>query len=291
MHVGCHLRGSAGVNQSALALVSVDPANLPDVQAEAPAIAMLVNEAGIADLRYPVTVHLGDGTSHATVANASIAASVPSNVRGVHMSRFVECLHDWHKRLGVATFPEFLLDVAERCASNAVVARLEFPLFLERTAPVSSSGAFVAYDCMIEGKRADGATSCTLLARVPITSLCPCSREISDYGAHNQRGAIEATVSIDLTSTRLLDLIDVIEIAEEAGSAPIYSLLKRTDERYVTMQAYENPAFVEDIARAVAAALRGDNSVAAGSVRVVNEESIHAHNAYAAIKWTRHSGG
>src|SRR5262245_32511314 len=120
MHVGCHLRRSVSVSQAALALVGLDLLNLPDVQAEAPAIAVVVNEAGIADLRYPVTIHLADGTTHPTVATTSIAARVPSHVRGVHMSRFVECLHAWHRRLGVATFPEFLADVAERCETSAV---------------------------------------------------------------------------------------------------------------------------------------------------------------------------
>jgi GTP cyclohydrolase I len=122
---------------------------------------------------------------------------------------------------------------------------------------------------------------------VPITSLCPCSREISDYGAHNQRGSVEICVNSELThDVQPLDFGNLIEIAGEAGSAPIYSLLKRTDERYVTMRAFENPAFVEDITRAVAAALMTDLRISFGRVRVVNEESIHSHNAYAAVAWT-----
>jgi GTP cyclohydrolase FolE2 len=275
------------MSQPALSLIGLEPVALPDVQAEAPAIPMLVDEAGIADLRYPVTIQLGDGSSHATVANASIAASVPAHVRGVHMSRFVESLHTWHRRLGVAALPGFLTDLSERCEGGAVTARLEFPLFLERSAPVSDRGAYVAYDCSLEGHLIANEISCTLTTRVPITSLCPCSREISDYGAHNQRGAIEAMIGFALPTEEPIDFHEVIDHAENAGSAPIYSLLKRTDERYVTMQAYENPAFVEDIARAVAAKLKSDARVRTGSVRVVNQESIHAHNAYAAIKWTR----
>jgi MptA/FolE2 family GTP cyclohydrolase len=147
-------------------------------------------------------------------------------------------------------------------------------------------GALVGYDCSLEGRLVTGDADCKLTARVPITSLCPCSREISDYGAHNQRGAIEATVTVD-TPGAGFDFTDLIDLTEAAGSAPIFSLLKRTDERYVTMLAYENPAFVEDIARAVAVALQSDERIRAGRVRVVNEESIHAHNAYAAINWTR----
>lgn len=276
------------MSRPALSLAGLDPLELPDVQAEAPAIPMVLDEAGITDLRYPITVHLADGSWHATVASTSLAASVPAHLRGVHMSRFVERLHAWHRRIGVESLSAFLLDLSERLEADVVVAKLEFPLFLERSAPVTGGGALVSYDCSLEGRFAAGTSRCTLTVRVPITSLCPCSREISDYGAHNQRGAIEATVSIDLPAvTEPLDFSHVIDATEEAGSAPIYSLLKRVDERYVTMQAYENPAFVEDITRAVAAALQPDERIRAGRVRVVNEESIHAHNAYAAIKWTR----
>jgi GTP cyclohydrolase FolE2 len=170
-------------------------------------------------------------------------------------------------------------------AAHAVVAKLEFPLFLTRTGPVSGGGAFVAYDCSLEGRLDNAGAACMLTTRVPITSLCPCSRKISDYGAHNQRGSIEIEVGFALIDGAPLDFIDLITVAEEAGSAPIYSLLKRTDERHVTMQAYENPRFVEDITRAVAVALRRDSRIRLGRIRVVNEESIHSHNAYAAITW------
>ena len=144
------------------------------------------------------------------------------------------------------------------------------------------------YDCSLEGQAAALGAQCTITTRVPVTSLCPCSREISDYGAHNQRGTVEINVTFDLAvDGDHVDFSDLVEIAESAGSAPIYSLLKRSDERYITMRAYENPAFVEDITRAVAAALTQDARVESGRVRVVNEESIHSHDAYAAVAWTR----
>ena len=275
------------MSRPALALVGLEADDLPDVQAEVPAIAIALDEAGITGLRYPVTIHLTNGTTQATVGKVSIAANVASGTRGVHMSRFVECLHAWHRQISVATFADLLADIAERSAATSVVARLDFPIFLERSAPVSGNGALVAYDCAIVGRLTEDGSSCELITRIPITSLCPCSREISDYGAHNQRGAIEASVIINRTPEQDLDFVDVIELAGQSGSAPIYSLLKRTDERYVTMQAYENPAFVEDIARAVAVALQDDVRIVAGRIRVVNEESIHAHDAYAAVNWTR----
>src|SRR5262249_1936305 len=152
-------------------------------------------------------------------------------------------LHAWHRRLAIATFPDFLSDLAERCGARSVIARLEFPLFLERRAPVSGGGAFVPYDCVIEGPKVGDRTSCVFVDVVPITIPCPCSREISDYGGNNQRGAVEPSLPVDPSTKQPLDIIDLIELAEQAGSAPIYSLLKRTDERYVTMQAYTNPAF------------------------------------------------
>jgi GTP cyclohydrolase I len=278
------------MSQPALSLAELgsDRLDLPDVQAEAPSIPLVLDEAGITDLRYPITLCEVDGSSHQTVATASFAASVAADTRGVHMSRFVETLHDWHHRIGVETLGQLLTELRNRLAARDVVARLEFPLFLEREAPVSRGTAFVAYDCSLEGRLNARSQRYSLAVRVPITSLCPCSREISDYGAHNQRGHVEICVSLDLTSeTKPLDFGDLISAAEEAGSAPIYSLLKRTDERFVTMQAYENPAFVEDITRAVAVALQSDARIATGRVRVVNEESIHSHNADAAVQWAQ----
>jgi GTP cyclohydrolase I len=275
------------VSQSALSLVGLDQLELPDVQAEVPAVPIAVDEAGIADLRYPISVHLADGNSYETVATTSFAADVASDTRGVHMSRFVETLHNWRARIGVPTLSDLLAELSNRLAAQDVVVKFEFPLFLERVGPVSGAAALVCYDCSLEGRLQSDVTHCTLTTRVPVTSLCPCSREISDYGAHNQRGSIETSVNFEMIlGVKPLDFGDLIRAAEEAGSAPIYTLLKRTDERHVTMQAYENPAFVEDIARAVAAALKHDLRVRVGRVRVVNEESIHAHNAFATIKWT-----
>jgi GTP cyclohydrolase FolE2 len=273
------------VSRPALSLALPAANDLPDVQAEAPAIPLVLDEAGISDLRYPVTVHLADGSRQPTVATVSFAASVPADTRGVHMSRFVETLHDWHNDIAVDRLPALLADLADRTAAEDVVAALAFPVFLERTGPISGGSALVAYDCAIEARLAT-TTILRLTVRVPITSLCPCSREISDYGAHNQRGSVEITAEADLDGfSRPLDFGDLIAAAETAGSAPIYTLLKRTDERHVTMRAYENPAFVEDITRTVAAVLQSDPRIRTGYVRVVNEESIHSHNAYASVTW------
>lgn len=273
------------MSRPALSLAGTTP-ELADVQAEAPAIPLLLDEAGISDLRYPLTVELTDGSRHDTVATVSLAASVAADARGVHMSRFVETLHKWRGDIAVARLPGLLSDLAERTAAEEVFARFEFPLFLERSGPASGGTAFVAYDCVIE-TQLELETTVRLAVRVAVTSLCPCSREISDYGAHNQRGTVEITVDAAAPQDSLhpLDFHDLITAAEAAGSAPVYTLLKRSDERLLTMQAYENPAFVEDITRTVAVALKDDSRIRRGRVRVVNEESIHSHNAYASVVW------
>src|SRR5579864_369847 len=205
------------MSQPALSLADSDSRELPDVQAEAPAIPLLLDEAGISDLRYPITVHLADGSAHPTVATTSFAASVPVDTRGVHMSRFVETLHDWRGRIAVDALPGLLSDLAERVDAETVMARIEFPLFLERRGPVSGGGAFVAYDCALEGRLHAGAYYLSVTVRVPITSLCPCSREISDYGAHNQRGSIEVSANVGLRDVGdSLDLTDLIAATEAA---------------------------------------------------------------------------
>jgi MptA/FolE2 family GTP cyclohydrolase len=204
------------------------------------------------------------------------------------MSRFVEVLHAWRNRVGVSTLSRLLEELRERLEAKTAVARFDYPLFLERTGPLSGGGAMVAYDCSLEAFLDQREAQCSLTTRVPTTSLCPCSREISDYGAHNQRGSVEINVTFDLSAdTDYIDFTELVDVAEGAASAPIYSLLKRSDERYVTMRAYENPAFVEDITRGVGAALTQDARIKSGRVRVVNIESIHSHDAFASLAWTR----
>lgn len=276
------------MSAAAAAAVQAIPSQLPDIQAERPQVPIALDEAGISDLRYPITVHLSDGSHHQTVADVSLAASVAAEIRGVHMSRFVELLHDWRDRISIAGLPQMLAEVRERLDAEHAFSKFLFPLFLERAAPVTGSRAFVPYDCELEGLLGPGEALCRLTTRVPVKSLCPCSREISDYGAHNQRGSVEISVELaHLQSGPTVDFQYLIGVAEQAGSTPIFSVLKRPDERHVTMRAYENPAFVEDITRAVVDVLQTDPGISSGRVRVVNEESIHSHNAFASVTWRR----
>ena len=171
------------------------------------------------DLRYPITVHLADGSQQSTVASVSFAASVASDIRGVHMSRFVEILHSWRNRISISTLPALLAEVTERLRAQSATATLAFPLFLERKGPVSGGAALLAYDCEIDARLDSEGVTCELTVLVPITSLCPCSREISDYGAHNQRGCVAISVIFEVRGDiDAPDFPDLVAVAENAGS-------------------------------------------------------------------------
>jgi GTP cyclohydrolase FolE2 len=254
---------------------------LEDVQGQADTRAVTIDEVGIADLRYPVRVAGRDGATQGTVATVSATASLEADQRGTHMSRFVEVLGEHRLVLDQVACVTLAEQLRDRLNSSRATLTLEFPYFIERAAPVSDLPGLVDVEARLHVV-AGAAIEVRVGARVPITSLCPCSREISDYGAHNQRGHVEIDVTCRPGATVWFE--DLIDIAEAAASAPIYSLLKRVDERHVTMTAYENPAFVEDIARDVVVALRTDSRLREFAVRVTNQESIHNHNAVATIR-------
>lgn len=257
---------------------------LQDVQALPDHRGITLDEVGIADLRVPVRIGSRDGSSQATVATFELAVEVPATVKGTHMSRFVESLLTVDEPITPPVLVALADTIRDRLGSRQAVTRMRFPYFLTREAPVSGLAAPLDYEgsfsVLLNG-------SCTLEVgvRAPVTSLCPCSKEISDYGAHNQRGYVEATVQCAPEDPIWLE--DLVDIAEQAASAPVYALLKRIDERRVTMDAYEKPAFVEDIARDTAGALGADARALAYTVRVTNLESIHSHNAVATVRGRR----
>lgn len=260
--------------------------DMPDVQGSPDDRDVGIDEVGIDDLSYPVEVVGRDGGSQQTVATATMTVELSADRRGVHMSRFVELLDQYAVKVSACSFQELVEGVRERLNSRRALVELTFPYFLRREAPASGVASMNRYDCRISGEAVNGKqVRLEIGVCVPITSLCPCSKEISDYGAHNQRGHVEIQI-------RGLGLWfeDLIDVAEDAGSAPILALLKRPDERVVTMQAYDNPAFVEDLARDVLVALRADSRVSEASIGIVNQESIHAHNAVARLRWKRCDG-
>jgi GTP cyclohydrolase I len=206
------------------------------------------------------------------------------------MSRFIEVLNCHRGEVTMRTLPLILSELKARLDAESAHMEVAFPYFVERTAPVSGSTALMDYECTFTGEVNGGKQDFVLSVRVPVTSLCPCSKAISDYGAHNQRGQVTIEVRSRSTEEGLPALVwieELIEVAESSASAPVYALLKRQDERHVTMQAYDNPVFVEDLVRNVAMKLQADDRINWFRVHVLNQESIHNHNAFAEIEWWR----
>jgi GTP cyclohydrolase I len=249
-----------------------------------------IDQVGVSDVHYPIVVLDRDCRQQHTVARLSMAVNLPHHVKGTHMSRFIEVLNEYQGEMTVPTLKVVLRQLKERLKAGHTRIEVTFPYFLERIAPESGAWALMDYECSFLGELNEDMEDFILRVRVPVASLCPCSKQISDYGAHNQRGF----VTIDVRTTRSAEGIpsviyieDLVEIAESSASAPVYPLLKRPDERYITMQAYDNPAFVEDIVREVARLLENDQRVSWFRVEVVNHESIHNHNVFACVEWSR----
>jgi GTP cyclohydrolase I len=225
-----------------------------------------------------------------TQAHVTMSVNLPQHFKGTHMSRFIEVLNKHSKDMSVQALPTVLKELQEYLESESARIVLEFPYFVEKTAPVSGSKALMDYECSFTGEY-DGKTSDIVIGvKVPVTSLCPCSKEISDYGAHNQRGIVDIkvrTLHDENEPPKLIWLEEIIQKAEDSASSPLYPLLKRTDERHVTMQAYDNPVFVEDLVRNVAMRLQNDERIKWFTAEVTNFESIHNHNAFALVEWTR----
>jgi GTP cyclohydrolase IB len=263
---------------------------LPDVQTAADTRGVALEAVGVNGLRYPITVVLPDGTRQQTICEAELTVPLEADARGTHMSRFVEALHEHRDSMSPAGVLALAHRVSGRLDGRGANVELRFPLFVERPAPVTDEPALLTIDCALAVKIAgDGGTTVQVGLRAPVTALCPCSKEIADYSAHSQRGhlTITAVDSAWATGGSGLWPHELLAVCDEAGSAPIYPLLKRPDERHVTMLAYDRPAFVEDLARDVAVALKADERVLAFTVEAVNQESIHDHQAVARVSWRR----
>lgn len=268
----------------------IETVALIDVQNRADERSIPIDQVGVSDLRYPIVVLDREQGRQQTVAQLSLSVSLPHQFKGTHMSRFIEVLNEHRGEVTMHTLPTILRRLKERLDAESARIEARFPYFLERIAPVTGARALMDYECSFVGEANGAHDDFVLGVRVPVASLCPCSKEISDYGAHNQRGyvTIEVRGARDATGVPALIWIEeLIAIAEGSASAPVYPLLKRPDERHVTMQAYDNPAFVEDIVRNVAGRLMADGRVAWFHAHVVNHESIHNHSAFARIIWQR----
>ena len=246
-----------------------------------------IDQVGVSDLLYPITVLDREHEKQPTVARLTMSVSLPHQFKGTHMSRFIEVLNEYRGEVTMRTLPVILQSLKRHLQAESARVAIVFPYFLEKKAPVSGATALMDYECTFIGEVNGDHEDFILGAKVPVTSLCPCSKTISDYGAHNQRGYLTIQVRSTRSSLEGWSLIwieELIGIAERAASAPVYPLLKRTDERYVTMQAYNKPVFVEDMVRSAATELENDPRVAWFHAHATNHESIHNHNAFAVVE-------
>jgi len=265
---------------------------MDDVQARRDDRRIAIDQVGVSNLRYPITVLDQSNEEQETIATLRLSVDLPHHFKGTHMSRFIEILNRYRGEITMRTLPEILNELRMKLEAESARIEVRFPYFLERAAPVTGAKALVDYESWFIGESNGDDSDFVLGVKVPVTSLCPCSKEISEYGAHNQRGFIQIelrTLSDDDGSPNLVWLEELIEIAEQSASAPVYALLKRPDERQVTMAAYDNPVFVEDMVRNVAATLREDPRTRWFAIEAENHESIHNHNAFARLAWSRSS--
>jgi GTP cyclohydrolase I len=252
---------------------------IDDVQSRRDERQVAIDKAGIRDLAHPVRVSDRSRREQHTVARVSMSVELPKHFKGTHMSRFIEILHR-EREVSVADLSALLQETAARLESDAAHIEIEFPFFVMKRAPVSGVESLMDYRVTLSGTRRDGVDRRSIRVVVPVTSLCPCSKKISERGAHNQRSHV--TITAQLRGSMWIE--DLIDIAESEASSELYAILKRPDEKFVTERAYDNPKFVEDLVRDVALRLDREPQIAAYRVEVENFESIHNHSAYALVE-------
>jgi GTP cyclohydrolase I len=262
----------------------LDP--IADVQNKPDTRHIAIDKVGIKDIRHPVLVKdRSQGVQH-TIANFNMYVELPHNFKGTHMSRFVEILNAHDMEISVESFKDMLGEMSKRLEAEVGHIEMSFPYFINKAAPVSGVKSLMDYQVSFIGEINGGRDRMTIKVVVPVTSLCPCSKEISKYGAHNQR----SHVTISVRTNTFVWVEDLIDLVEKQASCELYGLLKRPDEKHVTERAYENPKFVEDMVRDVAAQLNADARIDAYVVESENFESIHNHSAYAMIRRDKAEG-
>ncbi len=253
---------------------------IADVQATPDTRRIDINKVGIKDIRHPVRIQDRTGGEQHVVANFNMYVHLPHNFKGTHMSRFVEVLNEHEREISVSSFHDILKEMTERLDAESGHVEMRFPYFVEKVAPVSGVKSLLDYEVTFRGESQNGETKIWVEVVVPVTSLCPCSKKISDYGAHNQR----SHVTVSALADEFIWIEELIDYVESEASCELYGLLKRPDEKYVTERAYDNPKFVEDMVRDIAMRLNSDDRVLAYTVASENFESIHNHSAYALIE-------
>lgn len=256
-----------------------------DIQSEIDIRNIEIDKVGVKNLKYPIVLSDKAHQEQHTVARINMYVNLPHQFRGTHMSRFVEILNKFRREIAISNIGAILREMKKRLVAESAHLEIEFPYFIEKAAPMSKAKALMEYKCKFVGTYTDK-IRLFMGVSIPIQTVCPCSKEISKHGAHNQRSMIDVFVKF----RGFLWLEDLIALVEECGSSPVYSLLKREDEKYVTETAYQNPAFVEDVARNVALRLNQQKNIPWYSVEVESYESIHNHDAYAFIEKKKQGG-
>ena len=238
-----------------------------------------IDQVGVKGIRYPITVLDKDLGEQQTVADINMYVNLPRYYKGTHMSRFVEILNEHSRRISLQNFSEILEEMKKRLNAESAHMEITFPYFINKEAPVTGAEGLMEYRCTFKGSLNKG-SDLVIIINVPISTLCPCSKEISEFGAHNQRGKVRLQVRFN----KFVWIEDLIKLVEDSASSDVYSVLKREDEKYVTERAYQNPMFVEDIVRDIAVKLIKDPNITWFAVECENYESIHNHNAYAYVE-------
>ena len=252
---------------------------IEDVQNRPDSRNMPINKVGIKDIRHPFTFVDKEGHQQATVGTFNMSVNLPHHQKGTHMSRFVALLNEDCQQLSIGNFAALLEKMTHKLEADTGYMTAEFLYFVNKSAPVTGVKSLLDYQIKLDGQWSAANTRINITVIIPVTSLCPCSKKISDYGAHNQRSHI----TVSATTEGNVFIEDIIRLVEQQASSELFSLLKRPDEKYVTELAYDNPKFVEDVVRDVANALNEDNRILAYTLEAENFESIHNHSAYAVI--------
>ena len=252
---------------------------IADVQGRPDTRNLTIDKVGVKDVRHPIRVKDRSGWEQHTVATFSMYVELPHNFKGTHMSRFIEILNNHERETTVESFRAMLSEMTEHLDAERGHIEMSFPFFLQKKAPITGVESLPDYQVTLTGEICRGKVMTEVRIIVPVTSLCPCSKQISDYGAHNQR----SHVTVNVRSSAFIWIEELIDTVEKEASCELYGLLKRPDEKHVTEKAYDNPKFVEDLVRDVACRLNEDNRILGYTVEAENFESIHNHSAYAQI--------